>query len=113
MQQQDAITHPGQIPIRVFTDQLVVVAFEQNLQVLEDQIVSAINYLEEAQFTFEEFRAAWGTTYMDQEAQDICATNIAAINGNIRAALDPVERAYWNVNALCSVNIKPSIFTTF
>ena len=72
--------HPGQIPIRIFTDQLVVVAFEQNLQALEDQIVSAIDYLEEAQFMFQECRSAWGETYMDQEAQDVCAENIAAIN---------------------------------
>ena len=55
----------------------------------------------------------WGDSFMEEQAQDLCAENIAAINGNIRAALHPVERAYWNVNALCDVNINPSVFSTF
>ena len=112
MRQQDAISYPGQIPIRIFTDQLVVIAFEQNLRALESHVQSAIEYLTEAQFSFDECRDIWGDSFMEQEAQQICAENIAAINGNIRAALHPVERAFWNLNALCDVDIHPSTFST-
>ena len=93
MKQQDAISYPGQIPIRIFTDQLVVIAFEQNLGALEDHVKFAIEYLSEAQFSFDECRKIWGEPFMEEKAQEICAENIAAINGNIRAALHPIERA--------------------
>ena len=69
MRQQDAISHPGQIPIRIFTDQLVVIAFEQNLRALESHVQSAIEYLTEAQFSFEECRTIWGDSFMEKEAQ--------------------------------------------
>ena len=112
IQQQDAIAHPGQIPIRIFTDQLVVIAFEQNLKVLESHVKSAINYLKEAQFSFNDCQEIWGDSYMEKKAQEICADRVTAINRNIRAALYPVERAFWNLKALCDVDIRPSIFST-
>ena len=113
MKQQDAISYPGQIPIRIFTDQLVVIAFEQSLGALEDHVKFAIEYLSETQFWFDECRKAWGESFMEERAQEICAENVAAINGNITAALHPIERAYWNLNALCDVDINPSTFSTF
>ena len=112
IQKQDALAHPGQIPIKMFTDQLVIIAFEQKLKTLENHVTAAIEYLTKAQFSFEECRTIWGDSATEDKVQEICADRITAINGNIRAALYPVERAYWNLNALCDVNIHPSTFST-
>ena len=49
---------------------------------------------------------------MEAKAQEICADRVTAINRNIRAALYPVERAFWNLKALCDVDIHPSTFST-
>ena len=42
----------------------------------------------------------------------IFAETISAINKHIRAAIHKVENSFWNLNALCAVDIDPSIFST-
>ena len=104
------ILRNGRVPVPVWTSEIASVSFFTNLAGLEDDFTEALDMIDAAYFSLSDCVGVFNDSMMKDDGRIICEKTIAAIHSHIRAAINPIEEAFWNLNAMCATQIEHQDF---